>query len=239
MMESAALPLLLVEDDRDLAANIEEYLARRGWAVEYAVNGARALDMLLQTAYGIVILDHRLPGLSGMEVCQRLRAGIAPDLPVLMLTAADSLEDRLAGFAAGVDDYLVKPFALPELLARLQALVRRAERRTHQAAGRLVFEDLEMDTAMRMVSRGGRVLQLTRMGFAVLEVLLRRAPAIVSREEMERALWGEDLPGSDALRSHIFALRAEVDPPGCASLLHTHRGVGDQLKRREGSTFSR
>lgn len=231
-MESTSLPLLLVEDDRDLAANIEEYLARRGWAVDYANNGARALDMLMQSPYGIVILDHRLPGLTGMEICQRLRAGIAPDLPVLMLTAADSLEDRLAGFAAGVDDYLVKPFALPELLARLQALVRRAEKRTHQSADRLVFEDLELDAAMRVVKRGGRVLQLTRMGFAVLEVLLRRAPAIVSREEMERALWGEELPGSDALRSHIFALRAELDPPGLHPLLHTHRGVGYQLLRR-------
>ncbi len=231
-MESTSLPLLLVEDDRDLAANIEEYLARRGWEVDYAVNGARALDMLMQTSYGIVILDHWLPGLTGMEICQRLRAGLAPNLPVLMLTAADTLEDRLAGFAAGVDDYLVKPFALPELLARLQALVRRAERRTHQAADRLMFEDLEMDIAMRIVRRGGELLQLTRMGFAILEVLLRRAPAIVSREEMERALWGEDLPGSDALRSHIFALRAVLDTPGLPPLLQTHRGVGYQLLKR-------
>jgi DNA-binding response OmpR family regulator len=231
-MESISLPLLLVEDDRDLAANIEEYLARRGWVVDYAINGARALDMLMRAPYGVVILDHWLPGLTGMEICQRLRAGIAPNLPVLMLTAADTLEDRLAGFAAGVDDYLVKPFALPELLARLQALVRRAERRTHQAADRLMFEDLEMDIAMRIVRRGGRLLQLTRMGFAILEVLLRRAPAIVSREEMERALWGEDLPGSDALRSHIFALRAVLDLPGLPPLLQTHRGVGYQLLKR-------
>lgn len=122
---AAALPLLLVEDDADLAATVEEYLARRGWEVEYAANGARALAMLLDRSYALMVLDQRLPGINGLDLCRRVRSGVAPQLPILMLTAADALEDRLAGFAAGVDDYLVKPFALPELAARLTALVRR------------------------------------------------------------------------------------------------------------------
>ena len=230
-MESISQPILLVEDDRDLAANVEEYLARRGWAVHYAANGARALDWILTERFAAVILDHRLPGLSGMEICQKLRAGIAQQLPVLMLTAADSLEDRLAGFAAGVDDYLVKPFALAELEARLRALIRRAEGRPERGNTRLEFEDVEMDAALREVRRAGHPLQLTRMGFAILEILLRRAPAIVTREEIERTLWGEELPGSDALRSHIFALRAALDRADWSPMLQTHRGVGYQLQK--------
>ena len=230
-MESISQPLLLVEDDRDLAANIEEYLARRGWDVRYAANGARALDRIMTDGFAAVILDHQLPGLTGMEGCQKLRAGVARQLPVLMLTAADSLEDRLAGFAAGVDDYLVKPFALPELEARLRALIRRAEGRPDLAASRLVFEDVEMDMARREVRRAGRPLVLTRMAFAIMEILLRRAPAIVTRGEIERTLWGEELPGSDALRSHIFALRASLDAAPLPPLLHTHRGVGYQLRK--------
>jgi DNA-binding response OmpR family regulator len=166
-----------------------------------------------------------------MEICQKLRAGIAKDLPVLMLTAADGLEDRLAGFAAGVDDYLVKPFALAELEARLRALIRRAEGRPESGNIRLVFEDLEMDIALREVRRAGQPVKLTRMSFAILEILLRRAPAIVTREEIERTLWGEELPGSDALRSHVFALRAALDNAGGSPLLQTHRGVGYQLKK--------
>lgn len=226
---AAALPLLLVEDDADLAATVEEYLARRGWAVEYAANGALALALLLERSYAIMVLDHRMPGLTGLELCRRVRSGVAPQLPVLMLTAADALEDRLAGFAAGVDDYLVKPFALPELAARLTALARRTSEGRAPAAPRLRYADVEMDLSLREVRRGERALDLTRMGFSILELLLRRAPAVVPRGDVERYLWGEELPGSDALRTHIHALRAALDPSGVPSLLHTHRGVGWQL----------
>jgi DNA-binding response OmpR family regulator len=237
-MESICHPLLLVEDDRDLAANIEEYLARRGWEVDYAPNGARALDRILENQYAAVILDHWLPGISGMELCQKIRAGAAPQLPVLMLTAADSLEDRLAGFEAGVDDYLVKPFAPPELVARLRALIRRSVGRPDLSSARLVFEDVEMDTEMREVRRAGRALQLTRMAFAILEILLRRAPALVTRQEIERTLWGEEMPGSDALRSHIFALRAALETAHQPPILHTHRGIGYQLLRNGDGSAS-
>jgi DNA-binding response OmpR family regulator len=221
----------LVEDDRDLAATIEDYLVQRGWLVSFAPNGARALASLLERSFATVVLDHRMPGLTGLELCRRVRAEVAPTLPILMVTAADALEDRLAGFAAGVDDYLVKPFALPELHARLVALVRRADRSL--TARRMAFEDVEMDLDERVVQRGRRRLELTRTGFTILEMLIRRVPAVVRREELERHLWGDELPGSDVLRSHIYALRSALDGPGETPLLQTHRGVGYQLRRRD------
>lgn len=226
-------PLLLVEDDLDMAANIGDYLDRRGWRVHHASNGALALHLILETTFAAVVLDRGLPGIDGLELCRRLRNGAARQLPVLMLTAADSLEDRLAGFSSGVDDYVVKPFALPELHARLTALVRRAEGSLAGAEEVLRCDDLEMNLGTRTVSRAGQSLEVTNMGFAILEILLRRSPTVVKREEIEQALWGEMPPSSDALRSHVFALRAVVDTPFEASLLWTHRGVGFQIEARD------
>lgn len=226
---TSALPILLVEDDADLAATVEEFLVRRGWSVVYAANGARALAMLLERPFALMVLDHRMPGLTGLDLCRRVRAEVAPTLPILMLTAADSLEDRLAGFAAGVDDYLVKPFALPEFQARLLALLRRTARGRNTEGTMLQFAGIEMDLATREVRRDNRCLVLTRMGFSILELLVRRAPAVVRREELERYLWSDEPPGSDALRTHIYALRVELDPSGTPPMLRTHRGVGYQL----------
>jgi DNA-binding response OmpR family regulator len=223
------LPLLLVEDDIDLAATVRDHLERRGWSVEHAPNGAKALALVMEHSYALVILDQRMPGLTGLELCRRMRGGIARHLPVLMLTAADSLEDRLAGFAAGVDDYLVKPFALAELQARIAALIRRAAPERWSAETSLRFSVLELDRDQHRARRGERVLDLTRMGYSILELLMRRAPSIVRRQELERHLWGEELPGSDALRTHIYALRAVLDSPGEPAMLVTRRGVGYQL----------
>lgn len=239
MHVTPAQPVLLVEDDLDLAGNIQDYLEHNGWQVDYAPDGALALHRLLTGRHAAAILDLRLPGLGGLELCRRLRAEVGSQLPVLMLTAADTLNDRLAGFGAGADDYLVKPFALPELLARLQALVRRAQ--PHLAAGSAVlrFADLELDPALRTVRRAGETLALTNMGFALLEILLRRAPAVVPRAEIEHHLWGDEPPGSDALRTHLAALRAAVDRPPWPPLLHTHRGIGYQLLASAGHAASR
>lgn len=231
-----AEPVLLVEDDLDLAGNLQDYLELHGWRVDYAPNGALALHRLLTGRHAAVILDLRLPGLGGLELCRRLRGeGGISGLPVLMLTAADTLGDRLAGFEAGADDYLVKPFALPELLARLQALVRRAQPHLAAASTVLRFADVELDPALRIVRRAGRMLTLTNMGFALLEILLKRAPAVVPRADIEHHLWGDQPPGSDALRTHLAALRAEVDQPPWRPLLHTHRGIGYQLLAESGS----
>jgi DNA-binding response OmpR family regulator len=155
MNPAPAQPVLLVEDDLDLAGNIQDYLEHHGWIVDHAPNGALGLHRLLAESHSVAILDLRLPGLGGLELCQRLRAETGTRLPVLMLTAADTLKDRLIGFEAGADDYMVKPFALPELLARLQALVRRAQPHLAAASKVLRFADLELDPALRTVRRAG------------------------------------------------------------------------------------
>ncbi len=222
-------PLLLVEDDFDLGVTVEEYLVRCGWPVVFAPNGARALALLLEQRFALMVLDHRMPGLTGLELCRRVRAEVAPALPILMITAADALEDRLAGFAAGVDDYLVKPFALPELGARVTALLRRVDATVGAVSTQLAYGDIVIDLASRIVERGGRRLELTRMGFSTLELLVRRAPAVVRREEIEHYLWGSELRGSDVLRTHIYALRVALEPEGATPILHTHRGVGYQI----------
>ena len=227
MTDAPNSPVLLVEDNFDLAGNIQDYLEQRGWRVDYVPNGALALNRVAEQTHAAVILDLRLPIIDGLEVCRRLRASIAPRIPVLMLTAADLLDDRLTGFAAGADDYMVKPFALPELLARLLALVRRSSVLTPSSVLRL--HDLELNPSTREVRRGGRRLVLTRMGYSILEYLMARSPAVVLRQDLERHLWADDPPGSDALRTHIATLRAEVDRTERTPLLHTHRGVGYQI----------
>lgn len=227
MTDAPNTPVLLVEDNFDLAGNIQDYLQQRGWGVDYVPNGALALHRVSEQTHAAVILDLRLPVIDGLEVCRRLRSSIAPRIPVLMLTAADLLDDRLIGFAAGADDYMVKPFALPELFARLRALVRRSSALSPTSVFRL--HDLELNPSTREVRRGARRLVLTRMGYSILEYLLARSPAVVSRKELEHHLWADDPPGSDALRTHIANLRAEVDRAEGTALLHTHRGVGYQM----------
>jgi DNA-binding response OmpR family regulator len=234
MNPAPAQPVLLVEDDLDLAGNIQDYLEHHGWIVDHAPNGALGLHRLLAESHSVAILDLRLPGLGGLELCQRLRAETGTRLPVLMLTAADTLKDRLIGFEAGADDYMVKPFALPELLARLQALVRRAQPHLAAASKVLRFADLELDPALRTVRRAGELLPVTNMGFALLEILLKRAPAVVPRAEIEHHLWGDEPPGSDALRTHLAALRSVVERDPWPPLLHTHRGIGYQLMTTTG-----
>jgi DNA-binding response OmpR family regulator len=238
MPGNLSLPVLLVEDDADMAGNISDYLERRGWSVHHAPTGPLALHLVLQQRFAVVVLDRGLPGLDGLEVCQHLRRGLARDLPVLMLTAADRLEDRLDGFAAGVDDYLIKPFALAELHARLEALVRRTGGIAPAGVGEVLrCADLALWPRTREVRRADQALNLTRMGFDLLELLLRRSPAVVRREELEQALWRDEPPGSDALRSHLFALRTAVDGPFAEPLLHTHRGVGVQLRAPTSTPF--
>ena len=229
MKDAPPLPILLVEDDPDLAANIQDYLEQQGWRVDYAPNGALAIHQLISGRFSAGIFDLRMPGLGGLELCERVRTSIAPALPVLLLTAADTLEDRLRGFRAGADDYLVKPFALAELLARLQALIRRSTGIVHSIANTLRVGDLELRVSTREVRRDTQHLTLTNMGFTILEKLMRHSPAVVLRSDLEFHLWGDEPPDTDSLRTHIATLRAAIDPPGLPPLLLTHRGVGFQL----------
>jgi DNA-binding response OmpR family regulator len=218
--------VLLTEDNPDLAGNLSDFLEARGHGVDIAHNGLAGLRFALENSYDVIVLDLMLPGMDGLEVCGRLRAE-GRTTPVLMLTARDTLDDKLEGFGSGADDYLVKPFALPELEARLTALARRARGKTAKA--RLMVADLTFDPDRLRVERGGRRLELAPIPLRILALLMRRSPAVVRREEVEREVWGDDPPDSDALRAHIHALRSVIDRGALVPLLHTIRGLGYQL----------
>jgi len=221
--------LLMVEDNPDLVANVEDFLEGQGHTLDIAYNGFAALGFALEQSYDAMILDLMLPGLSGFEVCSRLRAA-GLDLPVLMLTARDGLDDKLEGFASGADDYLVKPFALRELEARLLAIVRRGPSGAPGGgAEHLRVADLDLDLATRRLTRSGRPLELPPIPMKLLEALMRRAPHLVSRPVLERAAWGDQPPDSDALRAHLHLLRQVIDKPFPHPLLHTVRGFGYRL----------
>jgi DNA-binding response OmpR family regulator len=167
-----------------------------------------------------------LPGMDGLEVCARLRAA-GHDTPLLMLTARDTLSDKLEGFGRGADDYLVKPFALPELEARLSALVRRG--RGEATRSLLMVQDLSLDPERLRVERAGRRIDLAPIPLRILTYLMRRSPAVVRRSELAREVWGDDPPDSDALRAHVHALRTAIDRGAAVPLVHTIRGIGYQL----------
>ena len=220
--------ILLVEDDRDLAANLGEFLESAGHQVDYAADGSLASSLCSANRYDAIVLDVGLPGMSGLEVCRRLRAEARQATPVLMLTARDLESDVLAGFEAGADDYMRKPFSLKELAARLTAIVRRGR----TSGGSLSVSDLVLDVDTLAVHRGGSRCTLTPSGLRILELLMRASPSVVSREQLVELLWGEAPPASDAaLRAHIHLLRHAVDLPGSPRLLHTIHGVGYRLAR--------
>jgi DNA-binding response OmpR family regulator len=218
------LRILVVEDNPDLAANMVDYLVERGHAVDAAGDGRTGLRLATGGRFDVILLDLILPGLDGISLCRKLREEACKTTPILMLTARDSIDDKIAGLEAGADDYLVKPFALREVAARVQALARRASQVRQQ--GRLTVADLEFDTDTYCVKRAGNVLDLSPIPLRLLEALMRASPRVLSREELERAAWGDTPPDSDALRAHLHILRNAVDKPFEQALLHTLRGLG-------------
>lgn len=219
--------LLIVEDNPDLSANIGEYMESKGHIVDYASDGLTGFNLATANRYDAVVLDLYLPGLDGLTLCQKLRSDSRSSIPVLMLTARDREQDKLAGFEAGADDYLTKPFSLPELLARLNALVRRSQ---GAISTRLEVSDLTFDSDTLTAIRNGRKLELTPTGYKLLDKLMRVSPAVVARQDIERLLWGDNPPDNDAtLRAHIHALRNAIDHDGQPKLLHTIHGVGYRL----------
>lgn len=218
------LAILLVEDHRQLAQTVVEYLEELGASADYAGDGALARSLLREHHYDLILLDIMLPGEDGYSLCEYLRHDLTLDTPVIFLTARDQLDDKLEGFRRGGDDYLVKPFALPELSARIQALVRRERREV--APHILAVADLELDPARQEVRRAGQVLKLSPTAFRILRILMRETPKVVSREQLEQELWGDLVPDSDALRSHLYNLRKAVDKPFDVHLLETMPGVG-------------
>lgn len=221
------LRVLVIEDNQDLAANLVDYLEARGHLVDVAADGVSGLRLATRHAFDVIVLDLMLPGLDGLTLCRRLREEAGRATPVLMLTARDSLDDKIAGLEAGADDYVVKPFALREVEARLHVLARRARAPSPQR--RLVVGDLEFDTGTFEVVRGGRPVDLPRIPLQLLELLMRASPRVLSREELERGVWGDRPPESDALRAHLHVLRAAIDRPYATPMIRTLRGLGWQL----------
>jgi DNA-binding response OmpR family regulator len=233
MTESAAEgSLLLVEDHHDIAEMVAAYLERRGYSVDYAADGITGLHLAVSNEYDAIILDLMLPGLDGLELCRKVRTEARRDVPILMLTARDTLKDTIDGLDAGADDYLIKPFAIHELGARIRALVRR--HRGHVAPEILRVGDLSLDNATLTVERSGQVLSLTPIGLKILTILMRASPRVISRRELERQVWGDILPDSDTLRSHLYNLRKSIDKPFTFPLLHTLPGKGYQLADNDG-----
>lgn len=231
MPQSPGSTLLLVEDNRDIAEAIVEFLELRGHAVDYAGDGVTGLHLAVTNAYDAIILDVMLPGMDGIAVCRKLREEARRDTPILMLTARDTLEDKVAGLEAGADDYVVKPFEMRELEARIRALQRR--QRGGVTRETLRVADLALDLGTLEVTRGGRVIRLMPIGLRLLTALMRASPRVVSRQQLEREVWGEVPPDSDALRSHLYALRKSIDKPFDRALLHTIPGVGYCIALRD------
>lgn len=219
--------ILLVEDEFDVARSVCEYLESHGHTVEWAPDGLIGLESATRQSFDIVIIDISLPRLSGIQLCRRIRDLGFSNTPVLMLTARDELSYKLEAFEAGADDYVVKPFALEELLVRMNALERRASSR--QSSNRLQVADLEYDLATQKVSRGGDDLSIPLMGRKILELLMRNHHRVVTKQEIEGILWEGDAPQSDVLRIHIHSLRDIIDKPYPVKLLETVRGIGYRL----------
>jgi DNA-binding response OmpR family regulator len=233
MHDSEAISVLIVEDNRDLAANMTDYLEARGYLVDVAMDGVTGLHLAVTQAHDVIALDLMLPGIDGLTVCRRLRQDAQSSVPVLMLTARATLDDKAAGFGEGADDYLVKPFELRELDLRLRALTRRA--RANETLRQLTVADLLFDLDTLTVQRAGQRISLPVVALKILELLMKRTPSVVRRREIEQAVWGDSPPDSDALRVHMHTLRSAIDPPGLPPLLHTLRGIGYQLKAPDAS----
>ncbi len=218
--------VLIVEDNRDICENIGDYLGTLGHIADFAHDGISAMHLALTEPIDVIVLDLMLPGMDGLTFCRKLRLEAKRDTPVLMLTARDTLPDKLAGFDAGADDYLVKPFALQELHARLVSLYRRSRRKATQM---LSVGDLTMDKQTLEVRRGTRKLSLNPACLKILERLMEASPAVVMRASLETLLWGDAPPDSDALRSHLYKLRQAIDRPFDRPLLHTVHRIGYRL----------
>ena len=224
--ESSGL-VLVIEDNRNISEMIGEYLEGRGFEVDYAMDGLDGYRLAAENGYDVVVLDLMLPRLDGLEVCRRLRGEARKSTPVLMLTARDTLDDKLTGLGCGADDYLTKPFAIQELEARLRALIRRDRRQVGSEV--LQVADLVLDPASLHATRGGVELQLSPIALRLLTILMRESPRVVSRQEIEREIWGDELPDSDTLRSHLYNLRKVMDKPFERPLLHTVQSAGYRI----------
>ncbi|TEW54581.1 response regulator transcription factor [Psychromonas sp. RZ22] len=227
-MDTDKLQLLLVEDDIDLATAIIDYFELDKINCDHASNGLSGFNLIQSNHYDVVILDLNMPKMSGLEVCEKLRSqGI--DVPILMLTAKDTLDDKLEGFSKGADDYLVKPFAMEELIVRVQVLSRRRSGQMQK----LAICGLELDTKQQTIARNTMPLKLSPINFKILETLMLASPEPVSRDKLIQSVWGNDQPDSNSLKVHMFNLRKIIDGEindKNKKLIHTIVGYGFALK---------
>ena len=233
--ERAAVPLapapgsgrlLVVDDDPDVRDSLERALRHAGYAVTTAVHGADALDSVARSPVDLIVLDVLMPMVDGFDACRRLRER-GDATPVLVLTARDAVDDRVTGLEVGADDYLVKPFALRELMARVRALLRRSQSR-HDVLG---YADLTLDVTTRTVTRDGQLIPLTKIEFGLLELLLRNAERVLSYDVILERVWGYgEAPASNALQVFVGFRRRKIEDGGRPRLVHNVRGVGYVLR---------
>jgi DNA-binding response OmpR family regulator len=221
------MQILIIEDNPDILANLYAYLEPLGHTLDSASNGFAGLSMASKGHYDVIVLDLMLPGIDGLELCRKLRKELRLATPVLMLTAMDTLRDKVAGLEGGADDYMVKPYSLVELDSRLKALVRRAQ---HNHLEDIIhFGPLRFDHTLFEITRNAQRLELTPTGYKLLVALIRSAPRVITRGALEREIWGDTPPDSDALRTHIHALRQVLDKPFTIPMLKTIQSVGYRL----------
>ncbi|MET8875177.1 response regulator transcription factor [Nocardia sp. NPDC004278] len=222
--------ILVVDDDRAVRESLRRSLTFNGYSVDLAVDGVDALEKATAQRPDALVLDVMMPRMDGLEVCRRLRS-TGDDLPILVLTARDSVSERVAGLDAGADDYLPKPFALEELLARLRALLRRRAADPGEVSETMTFADLSLDPVTREVTRSDRSISLTRTEFSLLEMLMANPRRVLTRSRILEEVWGYDFPTSgNALEVYIGYLRRKTEAEGEARLIHTVRGVGYVLR---------
>lgn len=218
--------ILAIEDEERIRQFLQRGLSFEGYRVDVAPDGPTGLEMAHENPPDLVLLDLMLPGMDGIEVCRRLRA--VSDVPILMLTAKEAIEDRVAGLDAGADDYLVKPFAFNELLARVRALLRRAQPTQTQVYR---FADLELDTGTRQGRRGGRTFDLTAKEYELLELFMRHPRQVLTRELIFDRVWNYDFGGeSNIIEVYVRYLRQKTEADGMPRLIHTVRGIGYVLR---------
>ena len=224
------MKILVVEDNKDIAENIADYLEPLGHSLDFAADGMLGLHLAETEPFDIIVLDIMLPRMDGMTLCRRLRSELQLTTPILMLTAKDQLDDKLEGFKSGADDYLVKPFSIKELEARLYALLKR----THNFGGDRVLKvaDLEYDPDTHQASRASKLLELNPIQRKLLEILMKNTQRVMPREELEHHIWGDMPPDKDILRTHIYNLRTIIDKPFEKKLLHTVHGIGYRLSTK-------
>ncbi len=229
MTHTAGMKVLVVDDDAAVRNSLDRALRLNGYEVDLAVDGADALNHLAGEIHDAVVLDVLMPNVDGLEVCRRLRA-LGDRTPILMLTAQDGVTERVAGLDAGADDYLPKPFALDELLARLRALLRRAGPES-QVGDTIRFEDLTMDMSTFEVHRGDRPIELTRTEFSLLELFMRNPRQVLTRDIINERVWGYDFPTtSNSLEVYVGYLRRKLEAEGEPRLIQTMRGFGYALR---------